>query len=144
MFDRVLDTLLILTSQGICTIKFSKRRSECCERKQKRNEFDERNAGTWVRVLVVIKRLIWRTFIRSHSKNKPSFLYTPFWTIFLVKKRHHRNKNLDLLMLHLYTTSKHLYTTSKHFFPFFTTKRNKQINLRQKYFHSYNTYTSSW
>ena len=34
--------------------KFSKGRSEHCKRKQKRNEFDEGNAGTWVRILSFI------------------------------------------------------------------------------------------
>ena len=38
-------------------MKFSKGRSEHCERKQKRNEFDERNAGTWVRILSFIYSL---------------------------------------------------------------------------------------
>ena len=36
---------------------------------------------------VMVNGLLWRTFIRFHSKNKFSFLYTPFWTIFLVKKK---------------------------------------------------------
>ena len=50
MFGRVLDTLLIATAQCKYNIKFSKGiRPERCERKQKRNEFDERNARTWVR-----------------------------------------------------------------------------------------------
>ena len=34
------------TPQGKYNTKFSKARPERCERKQKRNEFDERNAGT--------------------------------------------------------------------------------------------------
>ena len=115
--------------------------------------------------------------IQSHSKNKPSFLYAPFWTLFLVKKRHHRNKNLGLWILKLSTISKNTYThniktlihtTSKHFSNFLLLKRkgtsnkfapeifsflwylsfviNKKEqarNLRQKYFHSYDTYTLS-
>ena len=54
MFDRVLKTPLIATPQCKQNIKFSKGRSERCERKQKRNEFDKRNAKTWVRILSFI------------------------------------------------------------------------------------------
>ena len=56
MFDRVplIATPLIATPQCKQNIKFSKGRSERCERKQKRNEFDKRNAKTWVRILSVI------------------------------------------------------------------------------------------
>ena len=42
MLGRVLNTLLISTPQCKYNTKFSKGRSERCERKQKRNEFDER------------------------------------------------------------------------------------------------------
>ena len=52
MSGRVLNTLLISTPQGKYNIKLSKGRSECYDYDvQKRNEFDERNAGTWVRTL---------------------------------------------------------------------------------------------
>ena len=44
--------------------------------------------------------------MKSHSKKKLPFLYTPFWTLFIVQKRHHRNKYLGLLILNLYPTSK--------------------------------------
>ena len=41
---------------------------------------------------------------------KPLHFHIPFFNnLFIVKKRHYRNINLDLLILHLYTISKHLY-----------------------------------
>ena len=42
------------TPQCKYNIIFSKGRSERCERKQKRNESDKRNAQTWVRILSYI------------------------------------------------------------------------------------------
>ena len=54
MFGIVLNTLMISAPQYKYKIKFSKGRSECCQRKQKRNKFDERNAGIWLRILSFI------------------------------------------------------------------------------------------
>ena len=54
MFGRVLNTILISTPKCKYNIKFSNGRSQRCERKQKRNEYDERNARTWVRILSFI------------------------------------------------------------------------------------------
>ena len=48
---------------------------------------------------VVYKWPFWRILIWSQKKNKTSFLYTPFWTHFIAKKRHHRNKYLGLPIL---------------------------------------------
>ena len=74
--NSVLNTLLIATPQ----CKYNKGRSELCERKQKRNEFDERNARTWVRILsfiyfwqgaeatarnIVINKCIWMNFLKK-------------------------------------------------------------------------------
>ena len=53
MFGKFLNTLMS-TPQYKYNIKFSKGRSERCERKQKRNEFNERNAGTQARILFLI------------------------------------------------------------------------------------------
>ena len=53
----VLYTLLISKPYCKYNIKFSKGRSVRCERKQKENKFDERNAGTWVRFLCFIYSL---------------------------------------------------------------------------------------
>ena len=53
MCDRVLNTPLILTPLIKYNVKFSKGRSEYCERKQKIKEFDERNTGTWVRICLL-------------------------------------------------------------------------------------------
>ena len=46
MSGSVLNRLLISTPRGKYNIKFSKGRSERCERKKKRIDFDERHAGT--------------------------------------------------------------------------------------------------
>ena len=54
MYDRVLNTLLVSAPQYKYNIKLSKGRSECCEKKTEKKEFDERNAGTWVRILFFI------------------------------------------------------------------------------------------
>ena len=54
MFGRVLITLLISALQFKYNIKFSKGRSERCKTKQKRNEFYERNAGTWGKIISFI------------------------------------------------------------------------------------------
>ena len=69
----------------------------------------------------------------------------------MIKKRYHRNKYLGLLILNLYATSKILihkqqhdaYTQHQTFCFQFTIKTEKEqaINLSQKYFHSYDTYT---
>ena len=69
-----------------------------------------------------------------------------------LKKRHHRNKYLGLLILNLYATLKIFIQAQQHdaytqhqeyFFLFFTiiTKKNKQKILSQKNLHSYDTYT---
>ena len=83
------------------------------------------------------------TFLISLIVKKKPFLYTPFWTYFIVKKRHHRNKHLGLLILNLYLTSKRLYTqhqnaytrNTKHFLLFLLSKpkRNKQKKSSQFY-----------
>ena len=57
MFGRFLNTLLISTPQCKYNIKFSKKRSELCERKQKRNDFDERNARTFLKRLTLVAYL---------------------------------------------------------------------------------------
>ena len=45
--------LLISTPHCKCDIKYSRRRSKHCQRTEK-NEFDGKNAGTWVRILSFI------------------------------------------------------------------------------------------
>ena len=77
------------------------------------------------------------TFLINLIVNKIFPFYIPhFKPHFLVKKRHHRNKYLGLLILNLHSTSKRLYTQRqnaytrniKHFLLFLLSKpkRNKQ------------------
>ena len=90
--------------------------------------------------------------MKSHSKKNNHFYIPLFESPSIVKKRDHRNKYLGLLILNLYVTLKILihkqqrivYTQHQTFFSqFFAIKTEKEqaINLRQKYFHSYDTYT---
>ena len=58
---------------------------------------------------------------------KPLHFHIPFFNnLFIVKKRHHRNKNLDLLILHLYTISKHLYIQYQNTFSRFLLSKPKK------------------
>ena len=67
-------------------------------------------------------------------KIPPPFHMSLFWTYFIVKKIHHKNKYLGLLILNLYPTSKYLYKNNgmmltysiKHFFPSFNTITKKE------------------
>ena len=76
---------------------------------------------------VVVNRPIWRTFIRSHGKPKPSFPLDPFLTIFSVKNCFYGNEDLDLVILHsyiileydlnhFYTIFVHSYLSPEHFY----------------------------
>ena len=66
------------------------------------------------RAKVGIKWFVWPHSYWSHSKKNLSFLYTLFWTNFIVKKRHHRNKYLGLLILNLYATLRILIHKQQH------------------------------
>ena len=87
------------------------------------NCWDFSEAATW---WVVYNGATWCTFNMIPQQKKNPFLYTPFRTRFLVKKRHHRNKYLGLIILNLYLTSKCLYTQHQTFFTIFTIKTKKE------------------
>ena len=83
-------------------------------------------------------------FMNLIVKKSLPFHIPLFWILFIVKKRHHRNKYLGQLILNLYATSKYLYKNNsmmlihsiKHFFAI-KSKKEQAINLCWKYFNFY-------
>ena len=83
--------------------------------------------------------IVWDAFIKSQGENYLAFPYTLFWTHLSLKKRHHRNKYLGLLILNLYPTSKYIYKTFFTSFAIIIIKY-QAIILGWKYFHLYDTF----